>query len=313
MNLSKLREKQKKLIKLVYRNTEKELISDFLFFSYIGARICYASSHPLLLFYEEKFRDYEKFRDFLFRLKKAGHFSVFAHTPVFVNTENLSPEEKFQLASIYFKVFWDEETKKALFNLRHFAENLQDETFMEILEKKPDFQIINIKIFKNYEKVFEGRFTEIDQKVIEQEKKEFAEPEVVIIEVKKNHPFRWIGVIVHNFSRIFSHQFVRHTWLNFNQRSHRYTFVDSFVVPESFEEKHRKVYGEVIKNSMKFYKEFCKEMKKESARFLVPQGVATTLLATGPYLVWQDFISKRAIPHAQEEIRKLATLLKETL
>ncbi len=312
MKLEDLRKKQKQLINSIYEYTEKILISDFLFFSYIGARICYAGSHPLLLFYEEKFRDHVKFKEFLLHLKKAGHFSVFAHTPIFVNTSRFSFEEKFEIASTYFKVFWDEEERKALFNLRHFAENLEDDVFEKILDVNPDFEKVYIKFFRNYEKIFEGKFVDLPAELIE-ETKEFAEPEVIIMEVKREHPFRWIGVIVHGFSRIFSHQFVRHTWLNFNQRSHRYTSVDSFVIPESFKKKHMEIYRNIIENSMKYYREFCKEMKRESARFLVPQGVATSLLATGPDMVWKDFINKRAIPQAQEEIRKLAVLLKENL
>jgi len=64
---------------------------------------------------------------------------------------------------------------------------------------------------------------------------------------------------------------------------------------------------------MEVYREFSKNMKRESARFVVPQGVATSVLATGPDLVWEDFVSKRAIPQAQEEIRALAIFLKEVL
>ncbi|MEM5813490.1 MAG: FAD-dependent thymidylate synthase, partial [Candidatus Aenigmatarchaeota archaeon] len=140
----------------------------------------------------------------------------------------------------------------------------------------------------------------------------FAKPEVFVLVSKnvKQLPIPWIGVIVHNFSRIFSHQFVRHTWLNFNQRSNRYTKVEKFVVPYCFNSNHLGPYMDIIKQALNIYEVFSKDMKKESVRFVLPQGSATTVFATAPDFVWWDFIQKRIIPQAQDEIRKLAITLK---
>ena len=313
MNLQELRAKQKELISLIYKNMELEFLPYFIFYSYIGARICYASSHPLALFYEEKFQNIEKFRKFLLNLKNHGHYSIFAHTPIFVNIKDFSIEEKYLLAQNFYKVFWDENNGYALFNLRHLAENLEEGEFAKLLNVEPDLSKISIRFFKNFQKIYEGSFEDLSQELLKDEYNIWAIPEVIVIEIKKEHPFRWIGVIVNGFSRIFSHQFVRHTWLNFNQRSHRYTQIDKFVLPENFDESKKEIYERIINESMKYYKEFCKDIKKESARFIVPQGVSTTVLATGPFLVWNDFINKRAIPQAQNEIRNLAKLLKENL
>lgn len=314
MTLAELRKQQKALIRILLKYVNKNLISDFLFFSYIGARICYTTSHPLKLFSEEKFKNFETFTNFLVHLKKMEHYSVFAHTPIFVNLNDLSISEKVNLAQTYFKVFWDETEKVALFNLRHFAENLTEEEFFDMINIPCDLSSIKITLYKNFTKIFEGDFETLPLYLIEDEDQDlFAVPEIIIIECKKSHPFRWIGVIAHNFSRIFSHQFVRHTWLNFNQRSHRYTRIDRFVLPESFTEYHRNRYKELIKTSLRVYEEFLRDLKRECARFVTPQGVATSLLATGPELVWEDFIAKRAIPQAQEEIKKLALVLKDYL
>ena len=115
-------------------------------------------------------------------------------------------------------------------------------------------------------------------------------------------------------SRLFSHQFVRHTWLNFNQRSHRYTQVDQFVCPPTFSEEARALYEKEIQQGLKAYQELLKlGLKKEDARFVTPQGSATTLLATGPYFVWEDFIRKRRHLKAQWEIRALARALEIVL
>lgn len=314
MTLAELRNQQRALIHTLLKNVNKSLISHFLFFSYIGARICYTTSHPLKLFSEEKFRNFEAFTNFLVHLKKMEHYSVFAHTPIFVDINDLSISEKISIAQTYFKVFWDENKKTALFNLRHFAENLTEQEFFDMINTPCEVSSIRIAFYRNFTKIFEGDFEALPPYLIEDEDTDlFAIPEIVIIECKKSHPFRWIGVIVHNFSRIFSHQFVRHTWLNFNQRSHRYTRIDRFVIPESFTEYHKNRYRELIETSLKIYEEFLGDLKRESARFVTPQGVATSLLATGPKLVWEDFIVKRAIPQAQEEIRKLALVLRDYL
>ncbi len=313
MNLEELRGRQRSLIKLVYENLDRSTLPAFILFSYLGARICYAESHPLSLFEEEKFRDFERFKSFLLHLKKAGHFSVFAHTPIFVNTSSFSLEERFALASSFFKVFWDEEKELALFNLRHLAENLEDQTFLHLVNAEPKLEEIEVILAKDFQIHYKGPLSELDRAFLEEEKSFFARPEIIILKSKGEAPFNWLGVIAHNFSRIFSHQFVRHTWLNFNQRSHRYTRVDRFVIPKAFAERHIPLYEEAIRSGMKIYEELCKNMKRESARFVVPQGVSTSVLATGPELVWRDFVGKRAIPQAQEEIRDLAIFLKDTL
>ena len=313
MNLEELKVKQRELSSLIYENFNRELFPIFILFSYLGARICYAETHPLSLFEEEKFKDPERFKGFLLHLKREGHFSVFAHTPLFVDTSKFSLEEKFSLASTFFKVFWDEKKDLALFNLRHLAETLEDNSFLHLINTEPRLDEIEVILARNFEILYKGRLSNLDKSLLKEKEGLFAEKEIIILRSFREDPFNWIGVIAHNFSRIFSHQFVRHTWLNFNQRSHRYTKVDKFVIPKVFSENHIRLYEEAIKSGMKIYEELCKNMKRESARFVVPQGVATTVLATGPELVWRDFVAKRAIPQAQEEIRDLAIFLKETL
>lgn len=317
MNLSQLKTLQKKLILKLYSQADWSLLPSFIWFSYLGARICYAETHPLAIFQEEKFKDYSQFVKFLSHLRNLKHFSVFAHTPVIVELKNFSEKEKYEIAKSFFKVFWDEEDKYALFNLRHFAENLEEKVFENLINVRPDLENVKIKVFKDWIKVYEGEFLNYllrNSQLCSFSKDEiFTTPEVIILESLKEIPFSWKGVVVHNFSRIFSHQFVRHTWLNFNQRSHRFTKVDKFIIPSDFSKENLKIYEKIIQETLKAYQELCLDLKKESARFVIPQGVTTTLLATGPLLVWEDFVNKRAITQAQEEIRRLAYLLKENL
>lgn len=313
MRLESLRKRERSFGKLLLDRLERKFLKNSLFFSYLGARICYSESHPLRIFEEERFRDLDRFKSFLLHLKKLGHFSVFAHSPALVNLQGLTPEEKFEIACSFFKVFWSEDGNLALFNLRHFAEILDDQSFFHLLAEGFDLREVRVIFARNFEVKYEGNLLDFPESLLEEREDIFAEPEVILITLDEELPFGWVGVIAHNFSRIFSHQFVRHTWLNFNQRSHRYTKVDRFVVPSVFGDEDRTRYRSVIEETMRIYEELCRNMKRESARFVVPQGVATTVLATGPYLVWEDFVSKRAIPQAQEEIRALAIFLKDRL
>ncbi len=322
LELKSLRDLQRELIHYLLPLIEWEWIPEFLPLAYIGARVCYSQKHPLLLFEEEKFKNTEKFRSFLSHLHKLGHFSVFAHVPVWVNIEGIETHLLCEIAQSFFKVFWDKNQKKALFNLRHFAEGLENQVFYEkFLKIEPILENLYVKIFTEEGKIFDDRLEKffmthhiVERSFMEKDSKNFfAQKEVLIIYLKNSHQKKWIGVITHNFSRIFSHQFVRHTWLNFNQRSHRYTKVDRFVIPSSFDEKAKREYERIIQESMEVYERLCEKIHRESARFLVPQGVATTVFATGPLLVWEDFIQKRNIPQAQEEIRFLASILRQEL
>ncbi len=316
MKLEELRQAQRELIDMLVKRADFQSLPKGLAFSYLGARVCYHDSHPLALFSEERFKDRSRFVSFLLHLKKAGHFSVFAHTPIVVDISGLSSEEKYQLAKTYFKAFFDEEKGLALFNLRHFAEALDETSFLRLISVDLNLEAIYVRIFKNkgsdWVIAWEGSLALAIDQAFESPKGLFYEREVIILEDKEN-PFNWTVVIAHNFSRIFSHQFVRHTWLNFNQRSHRYTKADFFVVPSCFKKEDVEVYEEFIVKALRVYEDWSTRMKKESARFTLPQGIATTVMASAPKFIWEDFVGKRAIPQAQEEIRDLATLLKNVL
>ncbi len=295
------------------------LFRDTLFLSFLGARICYASSRPLSLFAEERFRDREELLNFFMRLKSSGHTSIFAHSPLVVQAD-LSPEEGFSLATVLYKAWWTPQGDALCLNLRHWAEVYEDEPFREILAASLDeserwsaFRCFRVGFSSGAPEIVRegplGDFVEEEEEVAEGL---WARPEVTVIEVEPRvvSPFGWLAVIVEGMSRLFSHQFVRHTWLNFNQRSHRYTEVDQFVCPPSYPPEGRKLYQQEIERGLNLYRKL-REMgvKKEDARFVTPQGSATTILATGPLFVWEDFVLKRRHLKAQWEIRNVARAL----
>ncbi|OAQ21634.1 FAD-dependent thymidylate synthase [Thermosulfurimonas dismutans] len=312
--------KQKALIHEIFQELGGEAFRKTLFLSFLGARICYAETPPLSLFAEERFRDPEKLKAFFLRLKSAGHGSVFAHSPLIWEFKSGDPDPEL-LASLY-KAWFDPESRKLQLNLRHFAEVMEDGDFEALIgpgvmdESFLEFEAWYLEgaelklIFSGALKDLLPRFENLRETDL------LATRRVTVIRVPETEPFGWYAVIVEGFSRIFSHQFVRHTWLNFNQRSHRYTSVDQFVIPPSFEKapEARELYREEIERGLSAYRALISSgVKKEDARFLTPQGASTTVLATGPYFVWKDFVEKRAHPKAQWEIRLLAEALKSYL
>ena len=305
------------------KNTTPLAFKKTLFLSVLGARICYAETPPLSLFAEERFRDPAELKAFFLRLKRAGHGSVFAHSPLIWSLSEKTPSSSL-LASLY-KAWFDPESGKLQLNLRHFAELLGEKDFEALIA--PGVEDRSFMDFKSYywevsarhecRCRFEGPFRELLPPYEEELGNGlFAVPRIILIEIPHMEPFGWYAVIVEGFSRLFSHQFVRHTWLNFNQRSHRYTRVDQFVLPPSFEmfPEARDFYQKEIERGLLAYQHLISQgIKKEDARFVTPQGASTTLLATGPYFVWKDFIEKRSHPKAQWEIRQLAQALGEVI
>ena len=294
------------------------LFKDTLFLSFLGARVCYASTRPLSLFAEKRFQDQAELLAFLLRLKASGHTSIFAHSPLVAQVP--SGSDPGVLARVLYKAWWSPEGNKVCLNLRHVAEVYEDQSFKEILAAS--LQESNSWLgFRTFVLLIEGSEPKLVEKTpladqIAQAEEEYtglwAHPRVTVIDVapEETAPFGWLAVIVEGMSRLFSHQYVRHTWLNFNQRSHRYTQIDQFVCPPSFGEEARKLYEEEIKRGLEAYQTLIKlGIKKEDARFVTPQGSATTILATGPYFVWQDFVRKRRHLKAQWEIRALARAL----
>jgi len=118
---------------------------------------------------------------------------------------------------------------------------------------------------------------------------------------------------VSGISRICSHQFVRSKHLDFLQRSQRYCNESStdFVVPPS---ANPDIVRAAYQAALDTYNELLKQgVKKEDARFVLPNGGSTELIVTGNFQAWLDFISLRADTHAQWEIREVAKTINNIL
>jgi len=111
---------------------------------------------------------------------------------------------------------------------------------------------------------------------------------------------------VSGISRVCSHQFVRHRHLSFVQQSQRYTQVNDFVIPDKLKGYADKYY-KLTQQAIQLYNEMILNgVRKEDARFILPQGVSTALTVSGNARAWLHFLKLRMDKTAQWEIRKVA-------
>ena len=126
-----------------------------------------------------------------------------------------------------------------------------------------------------------------------------------------------------------THQLVRHTALNFNQRSQRYIdeskniplntpedLKNYLVIPPGIEQNEDLLedFYKVAKEAIELYEKYRKfGIKKEDIRFILPQGFKSTILVSGTAEDIKAWVKKRIIPQAQWEIRQVAEELNEFL
>jgi len=118
--------------------------------------------------------------------------------------------------------------------------------------------------------------------------------------------FAYATFQIKGVSRICSHQMVRSAHLSFLQRSQRYCEEDvpRFVYPGTTSDTR---ISSAYQSAYAAYEELLKAgVRKEDARFVLPEGTVTELVVTGNFQAWLDFIALRADVHAQWEIRAVA-------
>jgi len=288
-------------------------IHDGLILSALGARICYSNDHPAnLLFNDKRVVDPEERVAFLNRLYKAGHFSVFAHSPVmfwwcYEDEPFVPPFDGRMLYKLWG--FYDDWCLYYCANFRHVAEAFNWEG--------EDFEIVLRRACTSTNSSLEAWWIGKDGRVLKPvDSGDMVSESGVLCLFLREEPWQWFSFVAHGYSRIFSHQLVRHTWLNFSQRSHRYTKVDDVVIPPSVGRSARtsRVARDACDRVLSVYRVLVEaHVPKEDARFVTPAGVATTIMASGPRFVWEDFVAKRKHPKAQWEIREFAQVVEEVL
>lgn len=117
--------------------------------------------------------------------------------------------------------------------------------------------------------------------------------------------FRISGV-----SRALTHQLVRHRLASFTQRSQRYVNEEQFGYVEPPEIKNNmdahKIFIQCMKDLQNAYTNLHKTgIKKEDARFVLPNAVQSELVMSANFRQWRHILSLRGEKHAQWEIRIL--------
>lgn len=115
--------------------------------------------------------------------------------------------------------------------------------------------------------------------------------------------------LVEDISRICSHQFVRSKHLDFLQRSQRYCNEErmTMIIPDTIDDKYGKTVRAYVDIAVSLYDDLIElGIKKEDARFFLPQGIGTELLVVGNFQAWYDFIKLRSGKEVQWEIREVA-------
>ncbi len=116
---------------------------------------------------------------------------------------------------------------------------------------------------------------------------------------------------IEGISRVATHQLVRHRIASYSQQSHRYTAIkrESFVIPQSIadNEEAQTLYNEMLDKTVETYEKLVEMgIKKEDARFVIPQGVASNILVTMNARELIHFFRLRCCVRAQWEIREAA-------
>lgn len=119
---------------------------------------------------------------------------------------------------------------------------------------------------------------------------------------------------IEGISRACTHQLVRQRLASFSQQSQRYVKEAAFdyVTPPEVSEKPeaKQAYDSLMRDIQAAYNRLTElGIKKEDARFVLPNACETTLSMTANFREWLHIIDLRVSTHAQWEIRELLILV----
>lgn len=115
---------------------------------------------------------------------------------------------------------------------------------------------------------------------------------------------------ISGISRSCSHQLIRHRIASFTQKSQRYVKNNNFeyIIPESI--KNNDAATIIFKSIMEYSNGCYKSLndlgiKREDARFVLPEACETELVMTTNFREWRHIIRLRTDKSAQWEIREV--------
>lgn len=123
---------------------------------------------------------------------------------------------------------------------------------------------------------------------------------------------------ISGISRACSHQLVRHRLASYSQESQRYVDMSNpeWVVPPQIarDPEALRIWDEFVETAKTAYRRLREQgIRKEDARFLLPNATATRLVMTANYRELLHIFRLRVSPHAQWEIRELCVRMLEAV
>jgi thymidylate synthase (FAD) len=123
---------------------------------------------------------------------------------------------------------------------------------------------------------------------------------------------------ISGISRACSHQLVRHRLASYSQESQRYVDMSDpeCVVPPQIagDPEALRIWTDFVEVAKTTYRRLRERgVKKEDARFLLPNATATRLVMTANYRELLHIFRLRISPHAQWEIRELCVRMLEAV
>lgn len=314
----------------------KSDIENYLVLSAIGGRTCYSQNVIDEIFNNEPRLTYQII-EYLRRIAKLHHFSIFSHTYITTDLLNIKIKptnvENIVLFSNIYKLKIEninvEKEKsnisvdiKFTSTLRHFIE-----VFYQIAEDRDNFfdELLNYfsidvdNVINNSLQVIEvlkNNYTQIYQ--YNDNKTSFTY--YMYPDDKK------VFLILENIPRYISHQIVRHTSLNFSQQSQRYVKLkiqnSNSLNPLTYSYLKEKlnipdyrisvIQNDVLTSNLK-YINYLSDMPAEISRLILPEQTSTILTISGLYDDIIYFIEKRLDNHSQYEVRKISEVIYEKI
>lgn len=278
---------------LILKNFSIEDFKDVIPFSSFGARVCYTSGDLNYLLQDPRIVEKEKRAEFLSKLGNYKHFSVFAHSFVY---KKVGEDVALRIGATKFKSVYNPKYPDIIgISLRHYLEELlsySEEEYYRAFEKIAEF---------------ETQIEPVGQK-----------ENTTMLKLQTEYD-GWAVFYIDRVSRNMTHQLVRHTKLNFSQRSQRYVKEDEnyLIIPPSIAENPQSLQlaKSIDEMAQAVYDTLVYQfkIKREDARFILPSGRRTSIVVSATLTDFYDFIEKRDNIHAQWEIRNIARQMRELL
>lgn len=118
-----------------------------------------------------------------------------------------------------------------------------------------------------------------------------------------------ITFAISGISRVTSHQLVRHRVASYSQRSQRYVGDTTTIIPHTILSNGEAMneVDELVKQAKKVYADLVElGIPKDHARFILPMGSSTQLVASFNYRELMHLFGLRCCSRASDEIRMMA-------